>query len=57
MAVQAAHVGGWLADGAIVMLEERGGIEVLLPAGVAELDRRVYGDTQIVLARASRRGG
>ena len=48
-----AMVGGWLAPGAIVVLEERTGAAVDLPAPLALLDRRVYGDTQVVIARAA----
>ena len=50
-ALAAAIAGGWLADGAVVALEERAGIDIALPAGLAELDHRNWGDTQVVLAR------
>jgi 16S rRNA (guanine966-N2)-methyltransferase len=43
--------GGWLTPGAIVVLEERAGIEIALPQGFAEADRRTYGDTQILIGR------
>jgi 16S rRNA (guanine966-N2)-methyltransferase len=43
--------GGWLAPGAIIVLEERAGIAVVLPEAFAEIDRRTYGDTQVVIAR------
>jgi 16S rRNA (guanine966-N2)-methyltransferase len=52
-ALIAARDGGWLAERALIVLEERADCEVVLPAGFNELDRRVYGDTQIVLARRS----
>lgn len=45
--------GRWLVPGAIVVVEERAGTAVTLPAGVTEIDRRTYGDTQILIARLS----
>lgn len=42
---------GWLADGAIVVLEEAADAEIVLPTGFSEVDRRTYGATQIVIAR------
>jgi 16S rRNA (guanine966-N2)-methyltransferase len=50
-ALTSAISGGWLAAGAIVVLEERADVAVALPAPVALIDRRVYGDTQVVIAR------
>ena len=43
--------GGWLLPGAVTVLEERVNAEVALPREFAEIDRRTYGDTQVVLAR------
>ncbi len=43
--------GGWLVPGAIIVLEERAGISVVLPEAFTEIDRRTYGDTQVVIAR------
>jgi 16S rRNA (guanine966-N2)-methyltransferase len=43
--------GGWLARDAIVVLEERESAAIELPAPFTELDRRSYGDTQILIAR------
>ena len=50
-ALASAIEGGWLAPGAIVLLEERADVVVALPASLVRLDRRVYGDTQVVIAR------
>lgn len=50
-ALAALANGRWLAHGAILVLEERAGIEIALPPSVAEADRRTYGDTQILIAR------
>lgn len=43
--------GGWLVPGAVVVLEERESAEVKLPEGFTEIDRRSWGDTQVVFAR------
>lgn len=50
-ALQALVGGGWLKPGAVVVLEERKSSEIALPSPFEELDRRTYGDTQIVMAR------
>jgi 16S rRNA (guanine966-N2)-methyltransferase len=52
-ALAAAARGGWLRPGAIVVLEERKGVAVALPEGFERIDRREWGDTQVVLARFS----
>jgi 16S rRNA (guanine966-N2)-methyltransferase len=51
-ALASALEGGWLKPGAIVVLEERSDAAVALPEGLAELDRRSYGDTALTIARA-----
>ncbi len=43
--------GGWLDPQAIVVLEEKVSDQVELPAGYTELERRRYGDTQILIGR------
>ena len=50
-ALASAIAGGWLAPGAVIVLEERDGVEITLPSGLTEIDRRTWGDTQVVLAR------
>ena len=50
-ALVSAVEGGWLKDGAIVVLEERRGIELSLPVWFDELDRRCYGDTEVLFYR------
>ena len=47
----AAAQGGWLADGAILVLEERAGTAADWPAPFEEIDRRRYGDTEIAIAK------
>lgn len=46
IALAALAAGGWLADGATLVLEERAGIEVKLPSGFEKVDQRTWGDTQ-----------
>ena len=48
-ALRAALDGGWLAPGAIVLLEERAGLEIVLPEPLVRLDQRVVGEGQIVI--------
>jgi 16S rRNA (guanine966-N2)-methyltransferase len=50
-ALASAAKGGWLAPGAVVAIEESKGAIVALPPGFSALDRRTWGDTQVVLAR------
>ena len=51
LALASATGGGWLAEGAIVVLEEQSGAAVALPPGLTQVDRRTWGDTQVVFAR------
>ncbi len=48
-ALLSALEGGWLSDGALIVLEERKGVEVELPEGLQLMDNRDYGDTTIRL--------
>jgi 16S rRNA (guanine966-N2)-methyltransferase len=48
-ALRSALDGGWLAPGAIVILEERAGLEIVLPEPLVRLDQRVVGEGQIVI--------
>ena len=50
-AVSAAIAAGWLARGAIVVLEEAGDADVTIPAGCTLLEQRRYGKTKIALLR------
>ena len=51
-----APTGGWLAPGALVVVEEAQGVEVALPAGFTELERRDYGETKVVFGRYEGQG-
>jgi 16S rRNA (guanine966-N2)-methyltransferase len=50
-ALASLAAGGWLAPGATVVLEERESAVIDLPVPFTEIDRRSYGDTQILIAR------
>jgi 16S rRNA (guanine966-N2)-methyltransferase len=50
-ALNSLEQGGWLAPGAIAVVEERAGVQIDLPQGFKEIDRRTYGDTQVLFAR------
>ncbi len=43
--------GGWLAPGALVVVEEAHSTPLTLPAGFTEIERREYGETQVVFGR------
>lgn len=46
VALAALAAGGWLVDGATLVLEERAGVDVALPAGFELIEQRSWGDTQ-----------
>jgi len=50
-ALAGAAAGGWLTEGALAVVEESSAASVTLPAGFAELERRAYGETVVILAR------
>jgi 16S rRNA (guanine966-N2)-methyltransferase len=43
--------GGWMAPGAVVVLEESDRAEVTIPEGLRRIDERSYGDTKIMFLR------
>lgn len=53
-ALGAAAQGGWLIDGAIALIEEREDAGITLPPHFQEIDRRTWGQTQVVFARYAR---
>ena len=55
-ALEAAAEGGWIASEGIVVLEERAGVEPALADAFAVIDRRRYGETDILIARLERKG-
>lgn len=50
-ALSSAAAGTWLAPGALVIVEEAETVRLSWPDGFTELERRVYGDTAVALAR------
>lgn len=52
-ALRAAYENGWIKQGGIAVVEESADSEFEAPEGYEELDRRTYGDTQIVFLRAA----
>ena len=50
-ALAAAKAGGWIADGALIVWEERSPQEA--PEGFTRLDQRRYGDTHVTILQAS----
>ncbi len=50
-ALTSAIAGGWLADGAIVVIEEAIASPIDWPSGCSAFDTRRYGQTQVSLAR------
>lgn len=50
-ALDALVKGGWLAPGAIVVVEESARAQIELPPSLIREDERRYGDTQFVFAR------
>lgn len=51
-ALASALAGGWLRPGALVVLEEAASAEIALVPGLALVDTRRIGDTQVVFLRA-----
>ena len=50
-ALVSAREGGWFAPGAVVVVEEAADAHFVAPAGFAELERRDYGDTRLIVLR------
>jgi 16S rRNA (guanine966-N2)-methyltransferase len=55
-ALLSAASGGWLVPGAVAVIEERKGVSLTLPDSFALLDRRTWGDTEVIFAKVSARG-
>lgn len=50
-ALTAAATGGWLTPGALCIIEDRHNAHITLPEGFTELERRHYGEAQILILR------
>ena len=53
LALAALRDGGWLASGALVIVEEEAGADIQPPPGYEFIERRAYGDTQVLFLRAA----
>jgi 16S rRNA (guanine966-N2)-methyltransferase len=49
-ALRSCAEGGWLAPGALIVVEEAQGNALALPEGFTECERRDYGETQVLFA-------
>jgi 16S rRNA (guanine966-N2)-methyltransferase len=52
-ALAAMRAGGWLTPDALVVVEEAADAGFAAPDGYAEVERRTYDDTVVVILRAS----
>ncbi|MEO0618365.1 MAG: 16S rRNA (guanine(966)-N(2))-methyltransferase RsmD [Pseudomonadota bacterium] len=50
-AVTALAKGGWLTEDAIVVLEEKAGVDLVCPAGFVPIEVRAWGETQVAFWR------
>ena len=50
-ALSSAAAHGWLGPSALCVLEEAAKAAIAVPAGFQEIDRRTYGDTQVLFLR------
>ncbi len=51
LALRSAHDNRWIKPGGIAVVEERSSSVFEVPEGYEEIDRRAYGDTQIIVMR------
>ncbi|MFN4010250.1 MAG: 16S rRNA (guanine(966)-N(2))-methyltransferase RsmD [Pannonibacter sp.] len=52
LALASAREGGWLASGAICVLEERANAVIAIPQGFELIDQRSAGDSQVLFLKA-----
>jgi 16S rRNA (guanine966-N2)-methyltransferase len=50
-AIASARQGGWLAPGALIVLEERADVEIVAPEGFDLIEQRAAGDSQMSFLR------
>ena len=50
-ALTSAHNGGWLTADALIVVEEAAGAAFAPPAGFEQIERREYGDTQLLFLK------
>src|SRR5215213_1348751 len=54
-ALTSARAGGWLTPDALIVVEEASGAAFAPPEGFDEIERRAYGDTQLVFLKLTPR--
>jgi 16S rRNA (guanine966-N2)-methyltransferase len=54
-ALASALAGGWLAPGALILVEEAAEAELALPAGITLQEERGFGETKVLFCRVSDR--
>jgi 16S rRNA (guanine966-N2)-methyltransferase len=52
-ALVALHDGGWLAENALAIVEDVADAEIVAPQGYRLVERRAYGDTQVIFLRVA----
>ena len=52
-ALASAQAGGWIAPGALIVVEEAAKAAFAAPAGMEELDRRTYDDSELIFMRSA----
>jgi 16S rRNA (guanine966-N2)-methyltransferase len=52
-ALSALAAGSWIAPGGVAVIEESDRVKVELPKELDEIDRRLYGETQVIIGRRS----
>ncbi len=57
LALASLAAGSWLADQAVVVVEEGRTVEIALPPTIVSIDRRDYGDTAVHFLRAGAADG
>jgi len=50
-ALASAQAGGWITPGALIVVEEAAKAAFAAPAGMEELDRRTYDDSELIFMR------
>ena len=52
-ALASAQAGGWIAPGALIVVEETAKAAFAAPVGMEELDRRTYDDSEFIFLRSA----
>lgn len=52
-ALASARAGGWVAADALIVVEEAGDADFVVPDGFAEIETRAYGEAKLIFLRAA----